>query len=67
MKEMKVFSNQNPLLWLGQKHGMGLEELNEPNVVSLPSHSPTSILPAKTHFTTCVCMPKSNVALQTFV
>jgi len=27
MKEMKVFSNQNPMLWLGQKHGMGLEEL----------------------------------------
>jgi hypothetical protein len=27
MKEMKVFSNQNPMLWLEQKHEMGLEEL----------------------------------------
>jgi len=24
---MKVFTNQNPMLWLGQKRGMGLEEL----------------------------------------
>ena len=61
------FSQTKTNALVGTKAWNGTRRTNERNVVPLPPHSSTNILPARTHFPTCIFVPKSNVALHTFV